>query len=184
MDLSKQIYIELFNKNYLSLVKYAASFVDMDNAEDIVQDAFVELWERREEIEAGSYISSFLYKSVYSKSINKLKHIAVVNKYSSARIELYQEKQKYLSPENAEVLKNIENKELKEKIEKAIDSLSPQAKSVFRLSHIFGLKNKEIAETLSISPRTVEAHLYKARTLLKQKLSYLLKLILTLGFFN
>lgn len=184
MNLSKQIYIDLFDKYYLALVKYASSFVDKDNAEDIVQDAFVELWERKEEVEAGDYISSFLYRSVYTKSINKLKHIAVVNKYSTAKIEIYNEKLKYLSPENIDVLKYIENKELKEKIESAIDTLPPQSKSVFRLSYIYGLKNKEIAETLAISLRTVEAHLYQSRKLLKQKLLHLLKLLLILHFFN
>lgn len=184
MNLSKQIYIDLFDKHYSALVKYATSFVEIDNAEDIVQDVFVELWERRDEIEVGNYISSFLYKSVYTKSINRLKHIAVVNKYSSAKIEIYNEKLKYFSPENIDVLRSIENRELKEKIEKAIESLPPQSKSVFRLSYIYGLKNKEIAESLAISLRTVETHLYQSRKLLKQKLSHLLKLLLALFFFN
>ena len=43
MNLSKQIYIDLFDKYYLALVKYASSFVDKDNAQDIGQDAFVEI---------------------------------------------------------------------------------------------------------------------------------------------
>ncbi len=184
MDLSKQVYVDLFDKYYLALVKYASSFVGTDNAEDIVQDAFVELWERRKEIEVGEHISSLLYRFVYTKSINRLKHIAVINKYSSAKIEVYNEKLKYFSPENIDVWKNIENAELKEKIDSAIDTLPPQSKSVFKLSYIYGLKNKEIAETLAISLRTVEAHLYQSRKLLKQRLSYLLRLVLVLCFFN
>ena len=73
-----------------------------------------------------------------------------------------------------EVIKKIENQELRQEIFEAINELPDKCKEVFKLSYLHDMKNKEIADTLGISLRTVEAHMYKALKFLRERLSHLL----------
>lgn len=75
---------------------------------------------------------------------------------------------------HAEVIKKIENQELRQEIFGAINELPDKCKEVFKLSYLHDMKNKEIADTLGISLRTVEAHMYKALKFLRERLSHLL----------
>ncbi len=177
-DHLKNTYSGIFRKYYPSLLFYATRFIDQEQAEDIVQDAFVELWERRDSIEMGEQIASFMYRSVYTKTINKLKHEAVVSKYGSALMDIYKAKMNFLSPDHNDILKKIENKEMKQEIFLVIEELPDRCKEVFKLSYLHSMKNKDIAEVLGISLRTVETHMYKALKLLRSKLSHLIFLFL------
>ena len=76
--------------------------------------------------------------------------------------------------DHAEVIKKIENQELRQEIFGAINELPDKCKEVFKLSYLHDMKNKEIADTLGISFRTVEAHMYKALKFLRERLSHLL----------
>ena len=77
----------------------------------------------------------------------------------------------------SEVIKRIEDQELRKEIQNAINELPDKCKEVFKLSYLHDMKNKEIADILGISLRTVEAHMYKALKLLRGRLSHLLFLI-------
>lgn len=72
----------------------------------------------------------------------------------------------------------VENGELRTKIQSAIAELPEKCREVFILSYINGLKNKEIAEAMNVSVRTVDAHVYKALHFLREKLKYLLIFII------
>ena len=156
-------YKAVFRQCYPKLLFYATRLVGTEEAEDVVQDVFVELWRRRDSVVIGEQILAFLYRSVYTKAINLLKHQVIENNYSAAMIEIYERKLQYYQPDHAEVIKKIENQELPDK-----------CKEVFKLSYLHDMKNKEIADTLGISLRTVEAHMYKALKFLRERLSHLL----------
>ena len=153
---------------------YATRLVGTEEAEDVVQDVFVELWRRRDSVVIGEQILAFLYRSVYTKAINLLKHQIIENNYSAAMIEIYERRLQYYQPDHAEVIKKIENQELRQEIFEAINELPDKCKEVFKLSYLHDMKNKEIADTLGISLRTVEAHMYKALKFLRERLSHLL----------
>lgn len=155
------------------MVYYGTYFLSEEEAEDVVQDAFLELWERRDNIEMGDQISAFMYRSVYSKAINVIKHRKVSNLYSASVIELYNKKLMYFDPDQEGVVQQMENRELKDQIFKEIDQLPEKCREVFKLSYLQEMKNKEIAEILNISLRTVEAHMYKALKILRANLDYL-----------
>ena len=70
----EKTYKALFRRYYPGLLFYAARLVGEADAEDIVQDVFVEIWRRQDTVELGDQIQSFLYRSVYTKSLNLLKH--------------------------------------------------------------------------------------------------------------
>ena len=81
--------------------------------------------------------------------------------------------------------RRVESCEIGEKLREAIDELPDKCRQVFILSYINGLKNKDIAEAMNISVRTVEAQVYKALHTLRDKLRYLLVLIIIfLGYMN
>ena len=171
------IYYDLFKKHYSGLLFYAERMIGEDEAEDIVQDVFVELWHNKNKINFDDNIKSFLYKSVYTRSLNYLKHRTVVENYTAEEQEFYAKKMSYYSPENSDVISRIENKELEKEIHEAINELPDKCKEVFKLSYIYEMKNKEIADVLGVSARTVEAHMYKALKILRVKLKHLLALV-------
>ena len=91
-------YRTLFRRYYAGLSFYAARLVGEDDAEDIVQDVFLEIWKRKDTVELGGQIQSFLYRSVYTRAINVLNHKAVVENYTAEEAELM--KKKPVSSEN------------------------------------------------------------------------------------
>ena len=156
---------QLFRQYYKVLRVYAFRFVnDWDIAEDVVQDVFVALWNKRTDIEFDGAVKAYLFKAVYNKSLNI---------HSS---------KKYTEEESVEqALQILENnqenslfmKELQGEIETFIETLPTQVKKVFILSRSYGLKIKEISVQLDLSPKTVEKYLTRAllelRTHLKNK---------------
>lgn len=166
-------YRTLFRRHYAGLSFYAARLVGEDDAEDIVQDVFMEIWRRKDDIELGEQIQSFLYRSVYTRAINLLNHRAIVENHNAEEAELMRKKLEYYQPEQSEAIRRIENHELRVEIHQAINSLPDKCKEVFKLSYLYGMKNKEIADALNISLRTVEAHMYKALKILRERLSHL-----------
>lgn len=161
---------ELFKIYYSRLMLFALRFVDEDVAEDIVQDVFLNIWERKDELDMGDQISSFLYRSAYSKCLNHIKHEQVVKGYGENQLKLADERAAYFNPDNNDVIQQIENEELSLSISQAINELPDKCREVFRLSYLNEMKNKEIAEFMHISLRTVEAHMYKALKYLRGRL--------------
>lgn len=73
--------------------------------------------------------------------------------------------------------RDIENSEIGKEMRQAIDQLPDRCREVFVLSYLNDVKNKDIAEAMNVSVRTVEAQMYKALRFLRDKLKYLLVLI-------
>lgn len=176
-----QTYKLLFRKYYTNLLFYATRIVGSEEAEDVVQDVFVELWRRQDSIIIGDQIQAFLYRSVYTRALNVLKHRDIMNNYESVMSEIHKKRIEYYHPDNNEVVKRIEDGELRRELFNAINELPDKCKMVFKLSYLHDMKNKEIAETMGVSLRTVEAHMYKALKLLRGRLGYL-NLIVALFF--
>lgn len=166
-------YKTLFRRYYPNLLFYATRLVGSEEAEDIVQDVFVELWKRKDSMEIGEQIQAFLYRAVYTRSLNVLKHRTITENYHTAMVEINQKRVEFYQPDNNEVFQRIENQELRQEIHQAINELPEKCKEVFKLSYLHHLKNKEIADIMEVSLRTVEAHMYKALKFLRQRLGHL-----------
>lgn len=175
---------ELFSKYYPKLMIYATRFLDEENAEDIVQDVFLELWERRSQIEMGDYIVSFLYRSTYSKCLNFIKHDQIVKGYGENQAKLFELKMEYFQPDSNETMKRLESEEMRESINGAINELPEKCREVFCMSYLNEMKNKEIADFMDISLRTVEAHMYKALKYLRDRLKIIELIIVYLFLFS
>lgn len=169
-------YKALFRKYYPSLIFYATRIVGEEESEDVVQDVFVELWKRKDSITIGDQIQAFLYRAVYTRALNVLKHRNVEEGYSAAMEEINQRRAEFYQPDNNEVIRKIEDMELQQEIDDAINELPDKCKEVFKLSYLHEMKNKEIADVMDVSLRTVEAHMYKALKYLRNRLSHLMLL--------
>jgi RNA polymerase sigma-70 factor (ECF subfamily) len=165
----------LFEKYYPGLLFYATQFLDEIEAKDVVQDVFFELWKKKDTLVIGDKIGAYLYRLVYTHSINVLNHKKVELKYSNAVVELNEYKIKcYESEANNDIIRNIEDREIETEIDTAINKLPEKCREVFKLSYLHELKNKEIADVMNVSLRTVEAHIYKALKILRRELKHLL----------
>lgn len=163
-------YKHLFRKYYTNLIFYATRIVGEEEAPDVVQDVFVELWRQKDTIVVGDQIQAFLYRAVYTRALNVLKHREVTSNYETLMLEVQKKRAEFYQPDDNEIVKHIENEELRKRLADAINELPDKCKMVFKLSYMHDMKNKQIAETINISLRTVEAHMYKALKILRDKL--------------
>ncbi|WP_249109967.1 RNA polymerase sigma-70 factor [Prevotella sp. oral taxon 475] len=159
-----------FRDLYPQLARYAARLLGDSDVDDVLQGSFLELWNRRTDILEPAHVKSFVYRSVYTHALNVIKHRQVVRKYSDAVIEMENRRLDSLDPNNSEVLQKLRNDELQQRINLAINELPPKSRQVFVMSYLHGLKNKEIAEVMNVSVRTVDAHIYNALRQLRSKL--------------
>ncbi len=164
--------IEQLFKQYYKVLKMYSFRITLDEelSEDVVQDVFFELWQKRETlILRDETIKAYLFKAVFNQSINIIKR---EEKY--ARLQDDNERCSlldiYVSTSVQSSEQSLLLKELASEIKAFVQSLPPQCKKVFILSRRYGLKNKEIAEQLDISIKAVEKHITKALFGLKKYL--------------
>jgi RNA polymerase sigma-70 factor (ECF subfamily) len=170
-DGDRNTYVRLFKENYKNLVLYAKKFVlDTEIARDLVQDVFIYLWDRRRQLNIERSIDSYLYRAVHNASVNHLKRESTKANYIKQFL-LNLNGDTYATSTSEDVYEITVHNDLLTRIESIIESLPEQCRNIFRMSRFKGLKNKEIAEIYSISPRTVETQIYRALKVLKEKLS-------------
>ncbi|WP_430816604.1 RNA polymerase sigma-70 factor [Carboxylicivirga sp. RSCT41] len=159
---------ELVFKNYYPhLVLLAQKYLgDKDLSESIVQSVFVKMWEKRREIEIRS-LKGFLVVAVRNRCTNELKHQQVVREY-----------EKISDTKEEAVWMTFNENVYLQKINNVIDELPEQRRRIFKMSRMDGLKYREIAEKLNISPKTVEVQMGKALKYLREQLQPLKKQLL------
>ncbi|MBA4853310.1 RNA polymerase sigma-70 factor [Emticicia sp. BO119] len=171
---NERIFEVVFRKYYQSLCNYANSMLkEMDEAEEIVQNLFSGIWEKRTELEISLSLKSYLYRAVHNHCLNRIKHLKIREEYQHYANTYYESSYESVSQS---VMKN----ELERKIEEAIEKLPEQCRLIFRMSRLEELKYHEIAEQLGISPKTVENQVGKALKILRIELSEYLPLIILL----
>ncbi len=164
----------LFKAYYKALYAYALAILKDDiAAEEIVQNVFLKLWERREELLQKQSLKSYLYKCVYHDSLNHIRHMKVRDKFAE-----YTKQQNYLEVDAHE---KATAKELEYKLRNALNELPQQCRTVFQMSRFQNLKYQEIAAALGISVKTVEVHMGKALKSLRLKLSDFLPMLICLA---
>ena len=168
-----------YSKYFLKIQSFSFQFLyDLNDAENLAQEAFVYLWEKRESIESIGGIPSFLYTFTKSKCLNMIRHKKVKDKFQS---DFLNEKQRELDVEilNTIQLDTLELIELESIIQESISNLPPKTREVFIKKRFENKKNTEIAQEMGVSLKAVEAHVTKALRILKTKLSDYLFLIIS-----
>lgn len=164
-----------FKTYYQPLCNYAYSFIrNRDEAEEIVQSAFLSVWEKRDSLDIKTSLKAYLYTMVRNTSLNVIKHEKIKQRYVGEALA-FEERS------HDSVAQKVLSSELEERIQHAMESLPEQCRLVFKLSRFEELKYSEIANQLNISIKTVENQMGKALKIMREQLKdYLPMLILIL----
>ena len=143
----------LFRDQYDALFRFAFRFVSQrETAEELVQDAFVALWEKRQSIQVTSSLSAYLFSSVRNRAFNHLK-------------SHYHQRTQAFDPKDLERLNPYSDSDLTDQaaliavVQQGILSLPERCRIIFQLSRQAGLTYEEIAEELGISKETVKSQI-------------------------
>ena len=160
-------FTDIYNRYWDKLYVVAANKLgDLFQAQEIVQEIFLDLWRRREKLAVTENLNGYLATALKYKVINLRQKRTVEQKYvehaKKSDVQAY-------SMENY-----LQFDELKAKLERLVAKLPEKCQMVYKLSREEGLSQKEIAQKLEITEKTVEAHLTRALKTLKSGLRYLL----------
>lgn len=164
----------LFQRYYPMLCAYGHRFVELEDAEEIVEDSLLWIWENRETLVIESSLNSYLFKMVYRRALNKLAHIDATQR---ADTRFYEEMQEMLQDTDY-----YQIEELAKRIEDAVAALPESYREAFVMHRFRDMSYKEIAETLGVSPKTIDYRIQQALKQLRVDLKDYLPLLLPLLF--
>ena len=190
MDVSseqKKANFELLYKELQpKLFAYSLKFVkDPETARDLVQDAFIKLWENDDISAIHTCITAYLRKTVHNLCLLHIRDQQIHQRYEDyAAYKLKEAELNFFSPDYGNYT-SIFLKDMEEIVGKCIKNLPPQSRRIFEMSRMKGMSNAEIAHELSISVRTVENHIYRSLAVLKKELKdYLITYLWIFLFIN
>lgn len=168
----------IFKSHYDPLCKYAYTFLlDRDEAEEMVQATFINVWEKKESITIETSLKSYLYRAVRNSCLNSIKHAKIKKKHAEESLATLDNS--YESVSQAVIFV-----ELDQRIGDALLKLPEQCRLVFKMSRFEELKYAEIAAQLNISVKTVENQIGKALKIMREQLKeYLPILIIVMNGF-
>jgi len=162
----------LFTTHFKRLYAYALTIVkDGVAAEEIVQQVFFKIWEKKGKVEVHSSVEAYLYRSVYHESLNYLKHQKVRAAYQAYALGRGE-------GQSGSASSKVQLSELQQKLDKALSELPEQCRTIFQMSRFEELKYQEIADRLGLSVKTIENQMGKALRILRIKLADYLPLLL------
>lgn len=175
---SAALFEQSFKENFKRLHAYACSILnDSDEAEEVVQNVFYKLWEKKEKLNEIDSIPAYLYRSVYNECMNHVKHQKVK--------DAHKEHSSYYDATSADAENNAELRELKERMHHAMQQLPEQCRTIFQMSRFEELKYREIADRLGLSVKTIENQMGKALKIMRKQLAdYITVLWLFLNLLN
>lgn len=164
----------LFDELYDSLVYFSRQITQDDmQAEDIVQDAFVRLWDGIHLLDPSRRVQkSYLYNVVKNMSLNALRHSKVVDGYKQSN--------EHGEADQMTALEAMMSAEVIAQLHEALEGLPQPYRTISSLSFLEGKKNQEIADELGISVNTIKKQKQKAIQLLRLKLIPILLWIMTM----
>jgi len=167
----KTAFAEIYDRYWDKLFSMAGHKLDqLEDAEEVVQNIFISLWNRRATLNITSTLNSYLAVSVKYRVIKVLEKQYHQRKYTDslgAQQRLDDSTQEWL-----------EFTELKAQLEQLVRELPDKCQLVYRMSREDGFSQKEIAGKLDISEKTVEAHLGKALKTIRSGLSTFISMLL------
>lgn len=177
-DGSQLAFKQLFDRYTPRIYRFAISYLKSDvDAEELVQDVFLKLWEKKETLDEFQNIRAYIFKI----AINSIYNLSKRKNYK----QVYNEFVKNNFTQGNEFTWNeVVYNELVDSLNLHIDKMPAQRRDIFLMSRKDGLSNQEIAKNLSISLRTVENQIYRAVSYLREQLKPNSVFLLLLFFLN
>jgi RNA polymerase sigma-70 factor, ECF subfamily len=152
-----KVFEAIFMQLAAKLERFAFQYVaNQEEASDIVQNVFLVLWERKEQLLENTNLNNYLITLTKNQCLNYLKHEKVLRNFATEQNLRWKELEiNYFALEQFNENK-IQIDELNKAIQDALDSLPGQCREIFMMSRNEGMKYQEIAEKLKISVKTVE----------------------------
>ena len=178
MNISNTSFNDIVNANKTRVFNTAISFVqNREDAEDITQDVFIEVYHSLEKFKQQSSISTWIYRITVNKALDFLRKKNRKKKYGFISDLFYKDSGEINLDkghfDHPGIL--LEKKENARILFGAIELLSENQKTAFILFHVEELSQKEIADIMHISPKAVESLIQRAKATLREKLEYLYK---------
>lgn len=162
MQVDKNISFEDTYLTYFSKMKYFAKeyVVSDEDAENIVQDVFLELWEKREALTMHTNLIAFLFTAIKNRCLNHLRHKTIIQDTASQLQEEYMLTLR-MNLDSLEVFDQnlFSEQDIEKIITRALNSLPEKCREIFIMSKIEGKKQQEIASELNVSVNTVETQM-------------------------
>lgn len=156
---------EIYRKYSKPLYKFSFSIVKShEEAENIIQDAFLTLWLNRDKIEKCASLKYYIFTVTYNSAIAVIRKRAKESDY----VEYVKSIQ---NPQHDEEELKYEYEELEKKLNEIIKILPERQREIYTLHKIQGLKYSEIAQKLNISTNTIETHMSRALKTIREKLA-------------
>ncbi len=153
---------QLFDRYYRDLLGTAVNLLrDEDMGKDVVQEVFLQIWKNRETWNLHGQVSSYLKRAVINRSLNVLRR---------AKKQTGEEALEQTPSPQTSAMDQLSYSELNEVLEAALKNLPDRCRAVFVMKRLEGMSQKEIAEQLGISTKTVENQITKAVKALKNAL--------------
>jgi RNA polymerase sigma-70 factor (family 1) len=154
---NQKAFKDLYCLFFARLFNFAILYVHKKEiAEELVNDVMVKVWNKRQTITDIQNFETYLFVAIRNHSLNYL------SSYSSYHIAIEPEGKQAKVINLNDPQKELEWKEISFQLDKTIDNLPDQCRTVFKLIREEGLRYKQVAEILNISPRTVETQLFRA----------------------
>lgn len=169
-----------YEREYKKAYFYAFQYL-MDNmmAEDIVQDSFITIWEKRDSLDTSFPLQPYLYSIIKNKSINKLSRLSIDKRVKDELLRReYKVNMNALKDDSSDVM--IIN-QLRERINKIYSEIPPKYAEIFMESRLDGMSYKEIAEKRGITVKSVEYKIAVVLKLFKERLKDFLLVIIFLS---
>ncbi|MFT5143097.1 MAG: RNA polymerase sigma-70 factor (ECF subfamily) [Rhodothermales bacterium] len=150
-----------FEEYHGALLRYLVHRnVAPDAAEDLVQNAFVYVWERREKIREDGSLRGLLYRIAHTRALNLFRDGA---RFVDATPEAVEPMERSSDP--------AEGRDIRDQVAAAVAALPEKRRAVFELCMLEGFSYREASEALEISPKTVENHMGMALKTVREKLA-------------
>lgn len=161
---SKDAFKLLYNRYNRKLYYFSMRYLgDKKDAEDLVQEVFVNIWEHRKSLDATMSVKNYIYRITVNCIFNFLKKKTVRARF----VETELQKGELLTNQTYD---QVFLHDLERSIISIVETLPPQQQKIFRLSRFEGLSHEEIANNLGLSVRTVENQIYRVLRIIKSKL--------------
>ena len=169
----------LYDTYYKRLYHFALHYLnDEELSKDIVQDVFSITWEDHRKFENVSNVSSWIYTLTKNQCLKKIDRLKVKQKH--ADILKYRQLNIIQNALTDLDTSPVIFDEINAIVNHTLSALSPQSRQIFEMSRFENMKNREIAEKLDISQKSVEAHITKALKHLKKALKNYLPFVILL----